>query len=689
MDNVRKKPKEKSKGLSGRKSSIRTKLIVYPLILVFIAISIIGVTTSLLVRENLIDSKRESGYELIEQIKDRVQDNNASMENIEQTMEEDMKVAADRIISDREILSNEYLKYIGDITGISLVSWFSPEREIIFSNMDEDLGWVPPEDHPLTDFQKSDESVMMEGIRENKASEEGDFYKFGAIKSPDGSFIQLGINANKVNELTERFSYQTLVNVLAESDNIAYAGFLDPEGVIMADGDIEMVGKDVPNEAIFNAVRENKDAAILTTSFTGIEVYEIMSPIEKDGKVESMIKVAFDMTDTYKAINRNIMIIAAIGLLSFVVLSLVLIRISRSIVKNLENTKNSLSTLSNGDFTEEIPSEFLHQSDEFGEMALALKHLQESMRRVIGHIAVSSEKVTDSSERLFVASHESAIVSEEISNTVQEIANGANNQAEDTEKGSANINELGDLVASNKTSIVNLMDISRQVNSLKDEGLETIKELLSATNSNQESVSNINSLIMNTNTSAEKIENASQMIKSISEQTNLLALNAAIEAARAGDAGRGFAVVADEIRKLAEMSNKFTLEIEDIIVDLIEKTNDTVTTIKEVEESTERQAENVNITNDKFIDISKSIEEMIQALDKVNEGSNLMDDRKEQIIGVIENLSAISEENAAATQEASASAEEQMASVLEIENASDVLKSLAEEMNNNIAELKY
>ncbi len=675
--------------ISRAKGSIKFKLIALPLILVFITISVIGVSTSLLVRDNLIDSKRESGFELVNQIKDRVRDNNNSIKNINEMMENDMRVAASKIIEDREQLSNEYLDSLSDATGIDVIAWFGPDKEVLYSNIVEDVGWIPGNDHPLTVFSDSTETEMMEDVRKDAASESGDHFKFGAIKAPDGSFVQFGINANRVNDLTERYNQQNLVVELAKSGSIAFAGFIDPQGIILADGDEEMIGKVVPNEKVIKSVKDKKEDAILATSFTGMKIYEIMSPIEEDGVYESTIKVAFDMTDTYKAINHNIMIIVIVGLASFLILSLVLILISKGILKNLNNTKNSLGTLANGDFTEQISEEFINQSDEFGEMALSIKNLQDSMRRTISHIANSSEKVTSSSEALFVASKESAIVSEEISRTVQEIANGANNQAEDTENGSSNINELGDLIGDNKNNIQNLITISKEVDSLKDEGLETIKELLTATYSNQESVRNINDLIMNTNSSAGKIESASEMIKSISEQTNLLALNAAIEAARAGEAGKGFAVVADEIRNLAEMSNKFTEEIADIIGDLIEKTNDTVTNIKEVEESTKQQAQNVNTTNDKFLDISKSIEEMIESLDRVNESSNRMDEKKEQMIGVIENLSAISEENAAATQEASASVEEQMASVLEIENASNVLKTLAEEMHENISQLKY
>jgi methyl-accepting chemotaxis protein len=54
-------------------------------------------------------------------------------------------------------------------------------------------------------------------------------------------------------------------------------------------------------------------------------------------------------------------------------------------------------------------------------------------------------------------------------------------------------------------------------------------------------------------------------IEDVSFRTNLLALNAAVEAARAGEKGAGFAVVADEVRMLAQLTQKTSREIRNLV----------------------------------------------------------------------------------------------------------------------------
>ncbi|HYE11160.1 MAG TPA: methyl-accepting chemotaxis protein [Patescibacteria group bacterium] len=372
--------------------------------------------------------------------------------------------------------------------------------------------------------------------------------------------------------------------------------------------------------------------------------------------------------------------------------TIILILLEYIILKPIKNMLKIVDRLSNYDLSVIENKESLKYSkrkDEMGTVFRALITMQQSFSIMIKNVSDNSTEVKSSSVELTTISQQILTVSEEVAKTIEEISGGANDQAKDTEQGVAHINELGEIIEKNQQYIDQLNTSVDGVNKFKNEGFDILKELIEKTKISNKVSKEVNEIIIDTNESAEKIVSASQMIKNIAEQTNLLALNAAIEAARAGEAGRGFAVVSDEIRKLAEQSNQFTDEITVVIQNLTSKTEQAVVVVQDMDESIASQTQSVEKTNMKFEGIAQSIEKMKMVIGDLNQSGQEMEHKKDEIIGIIENLSSISEENAAATEEASASVEEQVSSMEGITNASEALVKIAEKMQESIMKFKY
>ncbi len=333
-------------------------------------------------------------------------------------------------------------------------------------------------------------------------------------------------------------------------------------------------------------------------------------------------------------------------------------------------------------------AKYFNQNDEIGEIVRSIRKMIQNLKTIVQNITSNAQNTAATAQQLTATAQSTNESANEVASAVGNIAEGATGQATDTQTAAQNIGDITASLEEMMLMLKELKDATDNIETKKEEGKKALEDLKDLSDKNKEESVFINKIILETNESASSIANASEMIQSIADQTNLLALNAAIEAARAGDAGRGFSVVAEEIRKLAEDSTKFTEEIRVIIEGLKGKSEEAVQKMQIAAKIVEDSEMQNQITRDKFNEIENAVETSIRIVEKVNEHSQIIETKNKNVIGVIQNLSAIAEENAATTEEAAASVDTQTASITDITQASQNLSVIAGELQAEVAEFK-
>ena len=412
-----------------------------------------------------------------------------------------------------------------------------------------------------------------------------------------------------------------------------------------------------------------------------------------NGKVVGAASIGVPISDIKLEIRNSlnslaiifIVIIVVSLIVNIVFASLIGIAITKGLVKVSEFSDN----LRQLDIKDNIPDNVLALRDEVGDVANSMQVAINALRDFVSDTDSISDNVKEYTEEVLKNMNQVRTSASEISLAANQIAEGATSQAKETESGNIEAEELGESIDSNKKDLALLVNLMKEVETLRAEGINIVKELANESVKAIEATNEIYNVIEETNIKAKDIEKASEIIKDISEQINLVALNASIEAARAGESGKGFSVVAEEVRKLAEESNKSNDEIENVVKELTVKTESAVETVNKMVDMIKKQHNSVNVTVNKFEGISNSLEKTNNALDNLNKSSSDIEEKKDIMINLMQNLSAIAEENAASTQEVSASVEEQTSIISSLSHSINEMAEMSDKMKENISKFQY
>lgn len=221
-------------------------------------------------------------------------------------------------------------------------------------------------------------------------------------------------------------------------------------------------------------------------------------------------------------------------------------------------------------------------------------------------------------------------VSKLVNDNSAEIASSATTQASGIQETLASMDQMHATLVNTAQSAKDTLDLCKEGHKENEMGRLVMNKMLDSMETIEHSTQKLDSMVK----LIEELKKKTNLINTIVFESRLLSVNASIEAARAGSHGKGFAVVAEEVEKLATMSGKSAVEIQEQLE----------LSAKNVSEIVRYTKEKIDMARKTSNDFQSAFERMGNSLESIIDASNrIANATSEQESGVKQTVDAMSD----------------------------------------------
>ena len=406
-------------------------------------------------------------------------------------------------------------------------------------------------------------------------------------------------------------------------------------------------------------------------------------PIIADDEVIGMA-FAGELQEHVTGATKSIIVtFSGVAIALIVLFSIITFLFSKGLLKSFETIGRNVNTLSKGDLNKQ--KEHKSAVKEMNTLLFETSIMQKNLSETIGKVKILSNRLVESIIDVTQLSESSYGRAKQITSAMEELSLSTMGMAENVQDINSQMLEIGICVNDIFESVEHLYNSSESILQTNGEAKVNMNTIMENSKKSVSAINDISSQIKETNDSIVDIDKAVELILSISEQTNLLSLNASIEAARAGEHGRGFSVVAEEIRHLSEQSSDGAEMIKNIARKITEKSKKSVQLADGVYLLIMLEQENILTTQKKYEELSDNIDQSVIAIKSISEKTDNLANYKEKVIENVQDLSAISQENAASNEEVNANINEIIAEVRTVNENCEKMNRMALDLEESVS----
>lgn len=413
-------------------------------------------------------------------------------------------------------------------------------------------------------------------------------------------------------------------------------------------------------------------------------------PLYQDGSSEiiGMVFLGEEYINVRNVVSRSFKELF-LGILIVLILSIIIAYlIARHIVNAIEQGVSYVETIGNGELGITVKPNLLSRNDSVGNMCRGIQTLDEGLSEIVSGVKDQCATLKETSENCMETANVINRSISQIDKAVQGIANSTTTQAQNAIDAGNNVTIMGNMVEDTSAQVTQLVQMTDEMAKAAANAQNILQELNDNMGNVKVSVETISEKTNQTHASVEEASRMTEVITAIAEQTNLLSLNASIEAARAGEHGKGFAVVASEIQKLAEQSSQAAVDIQNILQQLRDNSKNSVDKMEDVQQIILEQEEKISNTNAVFETVEHSIEKSVEGIDAIQKKTEILDDARMKTVEIVQNVSAIAQENAASTEETAAELDQVTELLGQLDKVTDSLGNVTNRLEHKINKFK-
>lgn len=392
---------------------------------------------------------------------------------------------------------------------------------------------------------------------------------------------------------------------------------------------------------------------------------------EDSNEIVGMVFMGQDYDELSKVVAKSQRFMLMMMLIVLAIVSITSILSANRIASAIKGAIDYLKQMCEGKLGNKASEKLLGRRDEIGDMCRDIKALDENLTAIVREIQAQTRILGETSVACSGNAHKALESAEQVNAAAEEVASATSNQAQGVQEAENSVNHIGRSIEEANGKMQEFFETSKKMAGASGSVRKTLAELNQSMKQVKAAVEHVYHQTNETHVSVEKISEMTNVITAIASQTNLLSLNASIEAARAGEMGRGFAVVAEEIRKLAEECNTSAVEIQEVLSQLKNNSDISVSTMEDVQRDILAQADKLTQTNQAFETVEEGIGRSVEGIGGIIQEMSLLNDEKNNAVTEVQNVSALAQENAASIEETAAA----------IDNVSQLISDMAGRMD--------